>query len=114
MEILTKRVYDEPKKADGLRVLADRLWPRGIRKEEAQIAVWPKELTPSNELRKWMHADPKTRYPEFKKRFQEELKPHRALARTLFKNKKKVTLVSAVKDLERSHVPVLKKFLEKL
>ena len=56
--VLLKRVYDEPAVSDGIRVLVDRLWPRGLRKQSARIDVWLKDLAPSNELRKWFHMNP--------------------------------------------------------
>lgn len=64
--ISTKRVYETPSAADGTRVLVDRLWPRGLTKEEAKIDVWLRGLAPSNELRKWYHAHME-QWPEFRK-----------------------------------------------
>ena len=109
-----KRVYDEFEKGDGYRVLIDRLWPRGISKEKAALDLWPKELTPSNTLRKWYHVDREKRFSEFKKRYKKELSESplaEDLRRELQKHKK-ITLITAAKDLEHSHVPVLEAFLE--
>jgi len=70
--IAIKRVYDKPEAGDGKRILVDRLWPRGLRKEEARIRYWAKEISPSSELRKWYNHDP-ARWEEFKARYFAEL-----------------------------------------
>ncbi len=72
MQISIKRVYDAPAKADGFRILVDRLWPRGLTKEKAKIDFWPKDLAPSNELRRWYNHDPQ-KWPEFRQRYFAEL-----------------------------------------
>ncbi|MBF6330906.1 DUF488 domain-containing protein [Nocardia transvalensis] len=106
-----KRVYDEPDAADGTRVLVDRLWPRGISKQQAHIDEWARDVAPSTELRKWFHADLDGRQAEFARRYRAELadEPHRqALARLReLAAAGPVTLVTAVKDPMRSQVPVL-------
>ncbi|MFI1911805.1 DUF488 domain-containing protein [Nocardia sp. NPDC020380] len=106
-----KRVYDAPDAADGRRVLVDRLWPRGISKQQAAIDEWAKDVTPSNELRKWYHADPQTRRAEFERRYRIELADdeHReGLARLRAEAAAGVlTLVTATRDPDHSHVPVL-------
>lgn len=107
MNIQIKRVYDDAKKNDGFRVLIDRLWPRGITKERADIKLWLKDLAPSNELRKWLHQDPDKNYKEFTKKYKEELKTKKAEIKEIkleLAKKKKVTLVTAVKDLNHSQV----------
>ena len=71
--IRIKRVYDPAAPDDGCRVLVDKLWPRGVRKDALHYDVWAKEITPSPELRAWYHADPQTRWPEFRRRYLEEL-----------------------------------------
>ena len=70
--IRIKRVYDEPDGADGRRILVDRLWPRGLSKDKAKVAVWMKEIAPSTELRRWYGHDP-NKWSEFKRRYVEEL-----------------------------------------
>lgn len=112
LEILAKRIYDEPSDDDGYRILVDRLWPRGVSKAKAKIDLWAKELTPSNELRKWFHAAP-GRDEEFKKRYLKELHEREGSIDQILESldQPKITLVSAVKDLETGHVPVLKTFL---
>ncbi|MGW1864280.1 DUF488 domain-containing protein [Streptomyces mauvecolor] len=111
-----RRVYDPPEDDDGVRVLVDRLWPRGLSKERAAVDEWPKELTPSTELRRWYHED-RTRYAEFQERYEAELaqpEPAQALDRLLGLAKKDtVTLVTAVKDIDHSHVPTLVAALER-
>ncbi|MFI6051962.1 DUF488 domain-containing protein [Streptomyces violascens] len=111
-----RRVYDPPEDDDGVRVLVDRLWPRGLSKERAAVAEWPKELTPSTELRRWYHED-RTRYAEFQERYEAELaepEPAQALDRLLGLAKSDtVTLVTAVKDIDHSHVPTLVAALER-
>jgi uncharacterized protein YeaO (DUF488 family) len=71
-EITIKRVYDKPSPEDGRRILVDRLWPRGLRKEEAQIDYWARDISPSSELRKWYEHDP-AKWEEFKERYFAEL-----------------------------------------
>jgi len=72
MDIQIKRAYEEPADDDGVRILVDRLWPRGISKADARIDFWPKEVAPSNELRKWYGHDPE-KWAEFKERYFAEL-----------------------------------------
>lgn len=114
-EYRVKRAYEAPAGADGKRVLVDRLWPRGVRKEAAGIDLWAKDATPSNELRKWFHEN-RDEYQAFVERYEVELEgdaQQAALAevRELAAGHT-VTLVTAAKDVERSHVPVLLRHLE--
>lgn len=115
MTISTKRIYDDVQENDGLRVLVDRLWPRGVSKEKAHIDLWAKNITPSNSLREWFHHDIAGRFDEFSKRYTDELTKTNALTdfKETIAHEKKVSLVSAVKDLEHSHVAVLVKELQK-
>ena len=110
-----KRAYDGVSRGDGKRVLVDRLWPRGVRKEEAGVDLWAKDATPSNELRKWYHENP-DQYGVFVERYEAELEgeAQRAALQEVrgLGAKHTVTLVTAAKDVERSHVPVLVKQLE--
>ncbi|WP_069172053.1 DUF488 domain-containing protein [Streptomyces griseus] len=111
--VRVRRVYDPPTDDDGTRVLVDRLWPRGITKEHAAVDVWAKEVTPSKELRSWYHEDRTgSRYDDFVDRYRTELgDPAHAPAVgdlvALVREGGPVTLVTAVKDVESSHVPVL-------
>ncbi|MEV3861193.1 DUF488 family protein [Streptomyces sp. NPDC050095] len=111
-----RRVYDPPTPSDGKRLLVDRLWPRGISKERAAVDEWLKDLTPSKELRTWYHEDREHRYDAFAERYRAELSDPdrtqlldhvRALA-----EQGPATLVTSVKDVEHSHVPVLVRILE--
>ena len=116
MEVVLKRAYDKPSAADGARVLVDRLWPRGIRKEAARIDAWLKDLAPSSELRKWYHARP-TMWEMFRKRYLEELRDPRASAPfeqlyDLARSRRRVTLVFASKNAERNNAVVLKELLD--
>ncbi|MEU8076505.1 DUF488 family protein [Catellatospora citrea] len=110
-----RRVYDPPSPDDGLRVLVDRLWPRGLAKERAEIASWPKDLTPSNELRRWYHEAPDERHEEFTARYDAELDDpaaQRALAELRQAlHRGPVTLLTAVKEFPGSHVDVLARHL---
>lgn len=114
MNISTKRVYDDVQKDDGFRVLVDRLWPRGISKTKAAIELWAKDISPSTSLRKWFHQDIPARFEEFSKRYRAELMQTGAFVdfQTKLSDKQRVTLVSAVKDLEHSHVAVLMEALQ--
>ena len=115
MPIRMKRIYEE-NTVDGVRILVDRLWPRGISKENAALDLWPKELTPSTELRKAYHEEVLT-YEEFQSSYWEELQ-RMTLQEDLMEEwrrllkEKDLILLSSVKELEKSHVPVLKRFLE--
>lgn len=111
--IKIKRIYESPLADDGLRILVDRLWPRGITKERASIDYWYKEITPSQELRKWFNHKPE-RFIEFSKMYTEELKSQEELLRKikLLSSKKPITLLYAAKDPKINHAIVLKKVIE--
>jgi uncharacterized protein YeaO (DUF488 family) len=115
MPIVVKRIYDMPAPGDGYRVLADRLWPRGVAKEGARIDEWLKAAAPSTELRQWFHAD-RSRWDEFCSRYAEELKEHDEVLVPLVKRARKgrVTLLTANRDTERNHALVLKEHLDKM
>jgi len=111
--IKVKRVYEDAKKDDGHRILADRLWPRGVSKEKAAIVSWEKELAPSPGLRTWFGHKPEL-WPEFRKRYKAELQKNTVI--DLFvkkhKNDKVITLLYAGKDEEHTHVLMLQEYLE--
>jgi uncharacterized protein YeaO (DUF488 family) len=112
-QIKIKRAYEAPDGGDGVRVLVDRLWPRGIKREAAGIDHWLKELAPSGDLRKWFGHDPE-RWPEFRTRYRAELKANpEAVAelRAVAKSAKTVTLVFAAKDEAHNNAVVLKELL---
>lgn len=111
--IKVKRVYEEPSKDDGLRILVDRLWPRGLTKEKAKIDLWLKEISPSNELRKWYH-DNFDEWNEFKKKYKNELKDKTetvAELKQLIKKNKIVTFVYSSKEEEKNNAVALKEFV---
>ena len=115
MPVEIKRAYEKPSLADGQRVLVDRLWPRGIKKEKARIDHWLKELAPSESLRKWFHSS--ANWIIFKKRYFKELSTAEASAEleTLYgilSEHQQVTLVYASKDSERNNAVALKELLE--
>jgi uncharacterized protein YeaO (DUF488 family) len=107
--IKLKRVYDPPDRRDGKRVLVDRLWPRGITKEDAAVDLWLREIAPSNELRKWFGHDP-GRWQEFRKRYRKELEEKADLVRELSDAARKgtVTLLYSAKDTEHNNAVVLR------
>jgi len=111
--IKIKRIYDPVSKADGKRVLVDRLWPRGIKKEEAGLDLWLKDIAPSNDLRKWFSHDP-SKWQEFKELYRKELKTKQKVIEDLRKESRRgtVTLLFAAKDTERNNAVVLKEILE--
>ena len=114
MSLKIKRAYAEPEKSDGVRILVDRLWPRGLSKERAHVDLWLKEVAPSTDLRKWFAHDPE-RWPEFQSRYLEELKSHSAELALLREKSVHgvVTLLFAARDEEHNEAVVLKDLLER-
>jgi uncharacterized protein YeaO (DUF488 family) len=114
MEIKLKRVYEESAKEDSTRILVDRLWPRGLTKQKANVDIWLKEVAPSTELRKWFHHDPE-KWEEFKKRYFLELKNKKEQIEVLKKQLRNgtVTLVYGEKDEEHNEAIVLKELLSR-
>ncbi len=110
--IALKRAYDPPIEADGVRVLVDRLWPRGLTKKSAAIDQWPKDVTPSTELRKWFHHDP-DRWSEFRRRYLAELKGKGSELDELRKLAQAgpITLIYAARDTPHLHATVLRDVL---
>lgn len=110
--IQIKRVYEDKSKNDGHRILIDRLWPRGVSKEDAHFDEWMKELAPSTELRKWFDHKPE-RFEEFSKRYKKELAEKKELLDKLkeLAKKRKVTLLFAAKDTEINNAVVIKDIL---
>jgi uncharacterized protein YeaO (DUF488 family) len=109
-----KRAYENPNKADGERILVDRLWPRGLTKQEARIDLWLKEIAPSTELRKWFGHDP-SKWKRFRGRYETELRDNDDLIKLLKRKAKEgtITLIYAAQDEEHNEAIVLKQFLEK-
>lgn len=106
------RVYDEVSPDEGQRVLVDRVWPRGVRKDDPRVGIWYKDVAPSKDLREWYHHDP-DRFDEFASRYKAELGDSAALEdlRELAK-RKAVTLVTASRELDISQATVLAMLLE--
>jgi uncharacterized protein YeaO (DUF488 family) len=111
-EIRIKRVYDPPDDTDGTRVLVDRLWPRGLRKADAALTLWLKEIAPSPELRKWFGHD-SARWAEFGRRYRTELRGNAdAVARLANVSKHgPLTLLYAAHDTAHNHALVLAAYL---
>jgi uncharacterized protein YeaO (DUF488 family) len=111
--IKLKRVYEEPSSKDGVRVLVERLWPRGLTKKRAAVDLWLKDVAPSPELRKWFGHDP-ARWEQFQKRYRRELREKKEAIRLLKQKAKQgtVTLVYAARDEEHNGALVLKRYFQ--
>jgi uncharacterized protein YeaO (DUF488 family) len=112
-DIRVKRAYEPPGSDDGLRILIDRLWPRGITKSALKLDAWVKHLAPSNELRKWYRHDPE-KFAEFRRRYVAELKSQGEALDELRKTVRAhtVTLLTATRELDLSHATVLRELLD--
>ncbi len=112
--IRVKRIYDSPKPqaGDGKRILVDRLWPRGLRKDEVVIDEWLKDLAPSTALRKWFGHDPE-RWEEFKARYRQELQEKADLLRRIRNDGRSgnVTILYAAKDMDHNNAIVVKEMI---
>lgn len=108
-----KRIYEEPLKVDGIRILIDRLWPRGISKERAHLDYWFKDIAPSSDLRKWFNHEPK-KFKEFRKCYKEELKCEPEKVKEILKllEQHNVTLIYAAKNPKINHAIVLKDYIK--
>ena len=113
MSITIKRIYESADPKDGYRVLVDRLWPRGIKKEAAHIDQWLKEVAPSSKLRTWFHSGAGS-FTEFKKKYLAELKENPALKelKSMVKEHKKLTLLYGSKDEKNNHALILEGMLK--
>jgi uncharacterized protein YeaO (DUF488 family) len=113
-KVQVRRVYDDPVRGDGTRVLVDRMWPRGMTKARAELDEWCKQIAPSTDLRKWYHHDPE-RFTEFSRRYREELKePERAEALEHLRGlatDRTLTLLTASKAADISEAAVLVELL---
>ena len=112
--IKLKRAYEKPARDDGERILVERLWPRGLTKQEAKIDLWLKDVAPSAELRRWFGHDP-DKWDEFRKRYQKELKDKNDLIKLLKRKAKAgaITLIYSARDEEHNSALVLKQFLRR-
>lgn len=116
MPVALKRVYEKPARTDGTRALVDRLWPRGLTKERAAIDAWLRDLAPSDELRRWLHARPEV-WLGFRRRYLKELARPEAVAALnqlyeLANRRKRLTLLFASKNEQRNNAVVLKDLLD--
>jgi uncharacterized protein YeaO (DUF488 family) len=109
-----KRVYDKASAGDGFRILVDRLWPRGMSKEEAQIDLWLKDIAPSDKLRKWFAHDEK-KWSEFKQRYQQELAAKEDLIQLIMEKLARgdVTLLYGAREERFNNAVALKEFIDK-
>lgn len=107
-----KRAYDAPSEQDGMRILVDRVWPRGMSKEKIKIDLWLKDVAPSKDLREWFGHDP-AKWTEFQKRYKHELGGNAAYAqlKDIVQKEKMVTFVFGAADTERNQAVALKEFL---
>ena len=112
MSIALKRIYEKPLKQDGVRVLVERLWPRGVSKHDARVDRWLKEVAPSAELRKWFAHDP-SKWAEFKRRYFAELDQRTGVLEEIIglTRKEKVTFVFASKEERFNNAVALKEYL---
>jgi len=114
VQIRLKRVYEDYDKSDGYRVLVDRLWPRGVKKEDLHCDLWAKDISPSTELRKWYHQDMPNRWKDFVAYYKKELDQSDAVDKFVeqIKDYKTATLLFASKETTQNHAMVLKEFIE--
>ncbi|MBI4285086.1 MAG: DUF488 domain-containing protein [Chloroflexi bacterium] len=114
MAIRIKRVYDPQAADDGFRVLVDRLWPRGVSKENAGVDLWLRDIAPSAELRKWFGHD-ETMWADFKRRYHEELSAHKEQVDQLARKAKEgnVTFLYGAKEEKFNNAAALKEYIEK-
>ena len=115
MNLKIKRVYENPSSKDGLRVLVDRLWPRGLSKEQAHVDIWLKEIAPSSTLRQW-YAHDVNKWQEFRVKYIEELSQNSTVVKELLSKIKtnSVTLLYSAKEQKYNNARVLKEYLESL
>ena len=113
MAIRLKRAYDRPTRSDGFRVLVDRVWPRGVTKEQLKMDMWLKNIAPSTQLRKWFGHDPE-KWKEFRKRYFKELDSHPEEIRLLREKMQsgEVTLVFGAKEERFNNAEAIKEYLE--
>jgi len=114
MKIKIKRVYDKPEAGDGVRILVERLWPRGLSKKNAKVDMWLKDIAPSTELRKWYSHDP-AKWEEFRKRYFHEINNNREAVKELrdITEGKDVTFVYGSKEEKYNSAAALKDYIEK-
>ena len=114
MAVRVKRAYEPPEPADGYRVLIDRIWPRGVSKEDARLDEWARDLAPSSELRRWFSHDP-AKFDQFRRRYRDELADHEDKLRQLRRRARRgtITLVYSARDTEHNDAVVLAELLRR-
>lgn len=112
--IKVKRIYDPPETGDGYRILVDRLWPRGMSKDRAKVNLWLKEISPSNDLRKWYGHAPE-KWAEFKKRYSQEIRERKEEFDLLLKKAREgtVTFLFSSQEKKLNNAAALKEFVER-
>ena len=115
MPILLKRAYETPSRSDGCRILVERLWPRGLSKQDAKIDVWVREAAPSSELRRWFNHEP-DKWAEFKRRYFKELRAREKPLQPILERVRsgRVTFVFAARELRFNNAVALKEYLERM
>ena len=115
MQLLLKRVYESASSDDGVRILVDRLWPRGLSKDAAKIDLWLREIAPSTALRRWFNHEP-DKWDEFRQRYSAELMENAGAVRSILEkaSSSKVTLLFAAKDETRNNAVALREYLVRL
>ena len=114
MAIKVERIYDNPTGGDSFRILVDRLWPRGLRKDKVRVDLWQKDIAPSNTLRKWFGHDEK-KWDEFKQKYFKELDKNNDVVNTIIKTaheQKSITLLYGTKEKRFNNAVALKEYLE--
>ncbi len=113
MSISLKRAYETPSRSDGFRILVERLWPRGLAKQDAKIGLWPKEAAPSTELRRWFNHEP-DKWAEFKRRYFKELHARQESLEPVVDRlgAGQVTFVFASRELQFNNAVALKEYME--
>ena len=114
MSISLKRAYEAPSRSDGCRILVERLWPRGLSKQEARIDVWPKEAAPSTELRRWFNHEP-DKWADFKRRYFKELRARQEAVQPILERVRagQVTFVFASRESRFNNAAALKEYVER-
>ena len=113
--IKLKRVYEAPESSDGVRILVERLWPRGMKKEALELDEWLRDVAPSNELRRWFGHDP-SRWDEFRQRYGAELDAHPEVWQPILDaaERSTVTLLFSAHDVEHNNAVALKRYLDQI
>ena len=111
--IKTRRIYDKPDADDGFRILVDRIWPRGLKKNDVKIDLWQKDIGPSSALRKWFNHDQR-KWNEFKRRYYEELKDRKEIVKLFLEKAEQgtITLLYSSKEEKYNNAIALKEYLQ--